>query len=109
MLPNRFELERTEFASRSISVQFPDGSESVFHLHIFFGRLPIFGIVVTSKLTIAQNDLDNGQSEIDAGLWSRSFIEMGGRLAESNESSRATEAAVRGFWHGYQTIMGFHE
>lgn len=38
-----------------------------------------------------------------------SFIEMGGRLAESNESSRATEAAVRGFWHGYQTIMGFHE
>ena len=38
-----------------------------------------------------------------------SFIEMGGKLAESNESSRATEAAVRGFWHGYQTIMGFHE
>ena len=38
-----------------------------------------------------------------------SFIEMGGRVAESNESSRATEAAVRGFWHGYQTIMGFHE
>lgn len=38
-----------------------------------------------------------------------SFIEMGGTLAESNESSRATEAAVRGFWHGYKTIMGFHE
>jgi hypothetical protein len=35
------------------------------------------------------------------------FIEMGGRLAESNESSRATEAAVRGFWHGYRDIMGF--
>jgi hypothetical protein len=32
---------------------------------------------------------------------------MGGRLAESNESSRATEAAVRGFWHGYRDIMGF--
>lgn len=37
------------------------------------------------------------------------FIEMGGRLAESNESSRATEAAVRGFWHGYREIMGFGE
>jgi anthranilate 1,2-dioxygenase large subunit len=35
------------------------------------------------------------------------FIEMGGREAESNESSRATEAAVRGFWHGYREIMGF--
>ncbi len=35
------------------------------------------------------------------------FIEMGGRVAESNESSRATEAAVRGFWHGYRDIMGF--
>jgi anthranilate 1,2-dioxygenase large subunit len=35
------------------------------------------------------------------------FIEMGGCLAESNESSRATEAAVRGFWHGYCDIMGF--
>lgn len=38
-----------------------------------------------------------------------SFIEMGGRLAESNESSRATEAAVRGFWHGYREIMGFDD
>ncbi len=35
------------------------------------------------------------------------FIEMGGRVAESNESSRATEAAVRGFWYGYREIMGF--
>lgn len=35
------------------------------------------------------------------------FIEMGGRVAESNEASRATEAAVRGFWHGYRDIMGF--
>jgi anthranilate 1,2-dioxygenase large subunit len=35
------------------------------------------------------------------------FIEMGGVAAESNESSRATEAAVRGFWHGYRGIMGF--
>jgi anthranilate 1,2-dioxygenase large subunit len=35
------------------------------------------------------------------------FIEMGGRTAESNESSRATEAAVRGFWHGYREIMEF--
>jgi phenylpropionate dioxygenase-like ring-hydroxylating dioxygenase large terminal subunit len=38
-----------------------------------------------------------------------SFIEMGGKTAESNESSRATEAAVRGFWHGYKEIMGFDE
>ncbi len=38
-----------------------------------------------------------------------SFIEMGGKTAESNESSRATEAAVRGFWHGYKEIMGFEE
>ncbi len=38
---------------------------------------------------------------------SRAFIEMGGKLAESNESSRATEASVRGFWHGYRGIMGF--
>lgn len=37
------------------------------------------------------------------------FIEMGGRVAESNESSRATEAAVRGFWHGYREVMGFGE
>ena len=36
-----------------------------------------------------------------------SFLEMGGKVAESNESSRATEAAVRGFWHGYRNIMGF--
>lgn len=36
------------------------------------------------------------------------FIEMGGHAAESNESSRATEAAVRGFWHGYRNIMGFN-
>jgi len=36
-----------------------------------------------------------------------SFIEMGGKIAESNESSRATEAAVRGFWHGYREIMGY--
>ena len=37
------------------------------------------------------------------------FIEMGGRVAESNESSRATETAVRGFWHGYRQIMGFDQ
>lgn len=36
-----------------------------------------------------------------------SFIEMGGKTAESNESSRATEASVRGFWYGYRNIMGF--
>lgn len=36
----------------------------------------------------------------------KSFVEMGGTKAESNESSRATEAAVRGFWHGYRKIMG---
>jgi anthranilate 1,2-dioxygenase large subunit len=38
----------------------------------------------------------------------QAFIEMGGKLAESNESSRATEASVRGFWHGYRNIMGFN-
>lgn len=37
----------------------------------------------------------------------QAFIEMGGKVAESNESSRATEASVRGFWHGYRNIMGF--
>lgn len=37
----------------------------------------------------------------------QAFIEMGGKVAESNESSRATEAAVRGFWYGYREIMGF--
>jgi anthranilate 1,2-dioxygenase large subunit len=35
----------------------------------------------------------------------KSFVEMGGTQAESNESSRATEAAVRGFWYGYRKIM----
>ena len=38
----------------------------------------------------------------------KALIEMGGKVAESNESSRATEASVRGFWHGYRSIMGFH-
>ncbi len=38
----------------------------------------------------------------------KAFIEMGGKVAESNESSRATEASVRGFWHGYRNIMGFN-
>lgn len=38
----------------------------------------------------------------------KAFLEMGGKVAESNESSRATEASVRGFWHGYRNIMGFH-
>jgi len=36
-----------------------------------------------------------------------SFMEMGGRDVRSEKSSRATEAAVRGFWHGYRAIMGF--
>jgi hypothetical protein len=36
-----------------------------------------------------------------------SFMEMGGRDVRSEKSSRATEAAVRGFWHGYREIMGF--
>jgi len=26
---------------------------------------------------------------------------------ESEKQSRATETAVRGFWHGYRDIMGF--
>jgi anthranilate 1,2-dioxygenase large subunit len=36
-----------------------------------------------------------------------SFMEMGGREVRSEKNSRATEAAVRGFWHGYRGIMGF--
>jgi hypothetical protein len=36
-----------------------------------------------------------------------SFMEMGGRQVESERNSRATETAVRGFWHGYRNIMGF--
>lgn len=36
-----------------------------------------------------------------------SFMEMGGREAASEKQSRATETAVRGFWHGYRQIMGF--
>lgn len=36
-----------------------------------------------------------------------SFMEMGGRLVESEKQSRATETAVRGFWHGYRDIMKF--
>ena len=35
------------------------------------------------------------------------FLEMGGRDAESSGNSRATEAAIRGFWEGYCGIMGF--
>ena len=35
------------------------------------------------------------------------FLEMGGRDSESSENSRATEAAIRGFWEGYCGIMGF--
>jgi anthranilate 1,2-dioxygenase large subunit len=35
-----------------------------------------------------------------------SFMEMGGRHVGSERQSRATEAAVRGFWSGYRDIMG---
>ena len=38
-----------------------------------------------------------------------SFVEMGGKTAESNETSRATETSVRGFWYGYRNIMGFDQ
>jgi anthranilate 1,2-dioxygenase large subunit len=38
---------------------------------------------------------------------SASFMEMGGREVQSERNSRATETAVRGFWHGYRDIMGF--
>jgi anthranilate 1,2-dioxygenase large subunit len=34
-------------------------------------------------------------------------MEMGGRHVGSEKQSRATEAAVRGFWRGYRDIMGF--
>jgi len=36
-----------------------------------------------------------------------SFMEMGGREVHSEKNSRATETAVRGFWHGYRQIMAF--
>jgi anthranilate 1,2-dioxygenase large subunit len=36
-----------------------------------------------------------------------SFMEMGGREVRSEKNSRATETAVRGFWHGYRQIMAF--
>ena len=36
-----------------------------------------------------------------------SFMEMGGREVRSEKNSRATETAVRGFWHGYRQIMSF--
>ena len=36
-----------------------------------------------------------------------SFMEMGGREVNSEKNSRATETAVRGFWHGYRQIMAF--
>jgi hypothetical protein len=35
-----------------------------------------------------------------------SVIEMGGRDVASTENSRATETSVRGFWHGYRSLMG---
>jgi phenylpropionate dioxygenase-like ring-hydroxylating dioxygenase large terminal subunit len=35
------------------------------------------------------------------------LAEMGGREVASSDSSRATEAAIRGFWTGYRRIMGF--
>jgi phenylpropionate dioxygenase-like ring-hydroxylating dioxygenase large terminal subunit len=35
-----------------------------------------------------------------------SFMEMGGRDVASSAGSRATEAAVRGFWQGYRGLMG---
>ena len=35
-----------------------------------------------------------------------SVIEMGGRDVASTENSRATETSVRGFWHGYRSVMG---
>lgn len=38
---------------------------------------------------------------------SASFMEMGGREVQSEKNSRATETAVRGFWHGYRSIMGY--
>ena len=35
-----------------------------------------------------------------------SVVEMGGQTAESQET-RATEAAVRGFWKAYRRHMGY--
>ncbi|MDP6872520.1 MAG: Rieske 2Fe-2S domain-containing protein [Alphaproteobacteria bacterium] len=38
---------------------------------------------------------------------SMGLAEMGGGSVESSDSSRATEAAIRGFWTGYRRIMEF--
>lgn len=37
----------------------------------------------------------------------RAFLEMGGTGVESTKGTRATEAAIRGFWKGYRGVMGF--
>jgi phenylpropionate dioxygenase-like ring-hydroxylating dioxygenase large terminal subunit len=36
----------------------------------------------------------------------RAFLEMGGTGVASSVGARATEAAIRGFWHGYREVMG---
>ena len=42
----------------------------------------------------------------DTSPEAEAFSEMGGKVAESNESSRATEASVRGFWKAYRELTG---
>ena len=49
---------------------------------------------------VQRGTMGSGQSE-------QAFIEMGGKTVESSEASRATEVAIRGFWQGYRSIMGF--
>jgi hypothetical protein len=36
----------------------------------------------------------------------RTIMPMGGAGIEASEGSRVTEAAVRGFWTGWRSLMG---
>ena len=41
------------------------------------------------------------------GMEASAVMEIGGREIESSTGSRATGAAMRGFWTGYRSLMGF--
>jgi phenylpropionate dioxygenase-like ring-hydroxylating dioxygenase large terminal subunit len=41
------------------------------------------------------------------GAEASSVMEMGGREIAATKGSRATEATLRGFWHGYRSLMGW--
>ncbi len=42
-----------------------------------------------------------------SGAGDNAVIEMGGSEIASTVGSRATETTLRGFWHGYRSLMGF--